>query len=151
MCLVTREHFGLAHVPLLSQRHSNFCVSCVNLACVSCDEGAFRTCPCTSHFTRAFNLLCLMCKSCLCVCVSCDEGAFRACPCTSHFTKAFKLLCVRVSCDKECSGLPMHLSYHKGIRKFVSHELLNLACVFMCLVTRERSVLPMHLSFHKGI
>ena len=36
MCLVRRERFGLAHAPLLSQRHLNFRVLrvSVNLACV---------------------------------------------------------------------------------------------------------------------
>ena len=49
--LVTREHFGCAHAPLLLiKAYGHSCVCFVSSLYVrsSCDEGAFRTCPCTS-------------------------------------------------------------------------------------------------------
>ena len=127
VCLVTRERFGLAHAPLLSQRHSNFRVLrvSVNLACVfvCLVTGSVRACPCTSPFPNAFKILSLMCKHCLCVRASCVKGAF---------------------------GLA-HAPLLSKRRSNLCLPCVNLAFVFVCLVTRERSCLPMHLSFHKDI
>ena len=76
VCFVTREHFGLAHAPHLSQRHSNFCVLCVsvNLVCLcvslplvhsfalwlGVDSGFAHA---TLLFTNTFEYSCLVCES----------------------------------------------------------------------------------------
>ena len=63
--------FGLAHAPLLSQRHSNFSVLCANLACVfvclvtsKCSGFAHVPLP----FTNTIEYMCLVCVSLPLVC-----------------------------------------------------------------------------------
>ena len=55
-----------------------------------------------------------------------------------------------MSCDKGAFGLA-HAPLFSWRRSKICISCVNLACVFMCLVTRECLGLLMHLSFHEGI
>ena len=128
----TSSYFGLAHAPLLSQRHSNLCILYVIIIC-------------------AYLFVCLVTR---------EHFGLAHAPLLSQRHSNLRILYVIVICaylfvclvTRERFGLahaPLLSQRHSNLR--VLRVSVNLACVFVRLVARERSGLPMHLSFHKGV
>ena len=100
MCLVTRERFGLAHAPLLSQRHSNLRILYVIVI-----------------FPYLF--VCLVTR---------ESFGLAHAPLLSQRHSNLRVLRVSVNLAcvfmrlvaRERSGLPMHLSFHKGVQNCFS-------------------------------
>ena len=74
--------------------------------------------PTSLLFIKAFELLCLLCAS-----FPLARSFISWLWVDSGLPMHLPFMCVRVYVMRQCLGLSMHLSFHKG----------NLACVFVCL------------------
>ena len=94
--LVTKEHFGHAHAPLLLVKvyeHSSMCFVSSLYVRPSWDEGAFRGCPCTSPPYKGVRAFVFVYSSpSLYVRPSCEEGVLGHAPTHVLFIKAYKHL-----------------------------------------------------------